>query len=53
MAIHLPSPKHTNWWLWGGGGLALIIALGLLLYGFDFFGLGLNDAIPPSLTTPE
>lgn len=53
MAMHMPAPKNTNWWIWGGGGLALILATGLLLYGFDVFGWSVHDAIPPSITMPE
>lgn len=53
MAMHMPAPKTTKWWIWGGGGLALLLVTALLIYGFDVFGFGVNDAIAPSITNPE
>lgn len=53
MATHILPPKNTNWWLWGGGGAALLVAIALFAFGFDVFGLGVNDAIAPTITMPD
>ncbi len=38
MAVNMHARKQTNWWVWGGAALAVIVAVAALGYGFDWFG---------------
>lgn len=46
MAMNTHAPKETNWWVWGGAAVAVIVVIAALGYGFDWFGGG-AEAIAP------
>lgn len=53
MSHRMPSMKNTNWWYWGGGTFALLVALIMLFFGMDFFGWNLSESIPASSIPTE
>ncbi len=38
MAVNLQTFKSTNWLVWGGALVAVIVLTGALGYGFEWFG---------------
>lgn len=54
MAVNLHMPKQTNWWVWGGTALAVIVLIATLGQVSDWFGMSATDTAAPGVeqTTP-
>lgn len=52
MAVNMNTPKQTNWWVWGGAAVAVVIVIAALGYGLDWFGTRTADAVAPAVEQP-
>lgn len=48
MATDTRASKGPNWWLWGGGGLAVVVVILAGLYGFGNSETEVDTATPPA-----
>lgn len=51
MAFHDPARNTQNWWVWGGGLIALIAIVTAVAYGFDL--VGASETAPAAVTAPS